>query len=340
MNIDKLERYFNKNNKSAKIKEAIIYIENSSGDISWHKEYGDKTLDSLMLAASVTKLFTTTCILILYQEGKLDINDRISDYLEDNIIKNLHTYKGIDYSNTLTIDNLLHQDSGLPDFYLAGKDSLYNKVLKTDFLYSFYDALEWTKSMSAIFPPSTKKRAYYSDINFDLLGKIIEKITGLSYANACKKYIFDVISLERTFVATKETQDIPYCYYKDKIIKRNKLISSCFASGGVVTTARELMIFFKAFWLGKLFDKHLFERISKDKRLQLTFYPVRYAGGYMTIEAGIPFRQKENLVGHSGSTGSFAFYDINKDIFLVGDIPQMCDPSIAIRFVINSAIKL
>ena len=100
------------------------------------------------------------------------------------------------------------------------------------------------------------------------------------------------------------------------------------------------MIFLKAFWSGKLFHKDLFQQISQDKRLQLTYYPVRYAGGYMKIEAGLPFTRKENVVGHSGSTGSFAFYCMSKDIFLVGDIPQMCDPSIAIRFMINAAIKL
>ena len=93
MNIGKLEKYFNKYIKSPKVNEAIVYIENSSGDISWHKEYGEKTLDSPMIAASVTKLFTTTCILQLYQEGKLGLCNKITDYLDYEITQNIHTYK-------------------------------------------------------------------------------------------------------------------------------------------------------------------------------------------------------------------------------------------------------
>ena len=213
MNIEKLEQYFDKHNKSSKVNEAIIYLENSGGDISWQKEYGGKTLDSPMIAASITKLFTTTCILVLFQEGKLDLNDKISNYLNRDIIENLHIYKGNDYSNTLTINNLLHHDSGLPDFYLAGKDSLYNKVIESDFSYSFENSVKWAKSIPAIFPPTTKDRAYYSDINFDLLGKIIETVTGLSYREACKNIIFEKLSMEHTFIASNETENIPYLYY-------------------------------------------------------------------------------------------------------------------------------
>lgn len=104
-------------------------------------------------------------------------------------------------------------------------------------------------------------------MNFDLLGKIIETVTGLSYGEVCRKYIFEKLLLSHTFIASNETEDIPYVYYKNEVIRRSKLISSCYASGGVVTTARELMVFLKAFWSGKLFHKDLFNQISENKRL-------------------------------------------------------------------------
>lgn len=340
MNTERLQNYFNKYMKSPKIHEAILYVEDSRGDFSWSMNYGEKTLDTPMIAASITKLFTMTCILVLYEARKLKLTDKIVDYLGEETIKGIHTYRGTDYSYTLTINNLLHQDSGLPDFYLAGKGALYDKVVKTDFSYSFDETITWTKSLPARFQPSPSKRAYYSDVNFDLLGKIIEKVTGLSYAQACRKYIIEKLSLSHTFIASNESEDIPHSYYKDQVIKRNKLISSCYASGGLITTARELMIFLKAFWSGQLFNKGLFHQISESKRLQLMYYPIQYAGGYMKIEAGLPLSKKSVLVGHSGSTGSFAFYCIDKDLFFVGDIPQMSNPSIGIRFIINAVLKL
>lgn len=71
--------------------------------------------------ASITKLFTTTCILILLEQGKLSLNNKISEYFDENIIKGIHIYNGKDYSFELTISDLLFQTSGLPDVYLEGK---------------------------------------------------------------------------------------------------------------------------------------------------------------------------------------------------------------------------
>jgi len=56
------------------------------------------------------------------------------------------------------------------------------------------------------------------------------------------------------------------------------------------------------------------------------------------MEAGYPFKQIVLLVGHSGTTGSFAFYAPEKDLFLVGDVNQFAKPALPIRFVMKLAI--
>ena len=109
------------------------------------------------------------------------------------------------------------------------------------------------------------------------------------------------------------------------------------ASGGGITTARELMVFLKAFWSGKLFDAAIFEKLALFNRLQLSFYPICYAGGYMRIDVGYPFMSKKELLGHSGSTGSFAFYSPAQDLFFVGDVNQAANPALPIRLVMKLA---
>ena len=52
------------------------------------------------------------------------------------------------------------------------------------------------------------------------------------------------------------------------------------------------------------------------------------------------FRGKGELIGHSGSTGSFAFYYPDKDLYFVGDFNQMSDPGFPIRLVMKLAMKL
>lgn len=339
MDIRESMNYFAKTCKSPKVTEAIFYIENAKGDFSKVATYGGKTLDTPMLAASITKLFTTSVILILSEEGKLDLGAKISEYLGEDILNNLHVFKKVDYTFTITISNLLKQNTGLPDYYTAGKGSMFHEVMFKDTSYTFSDSLKWTKALPTKFIPGSDK-AFYTDMNFDLLGKIIESVTGLSYAQACKLYIFDKLGLTSTFIATREDEPIPYTYYKGRKIQRNKLIASCYASGGAVTTAKELMIFLKAFWLGKLFNRDILALASKSNRLQLSFYPISYGYGYMKIDVGLPFKHKLLFVGHSGSTGSIAFYCKEKDAFFVCDFPEASSPSLCVRFAINALYRL
>ncbi len=338
MNTTKIEKLFNQTISSKNIYESVLLMENASGDFMYSQEYG-RNLDTPMLMASVTKLFTTTCVLILLQQGKMCLQDKISKYLDPDIISGLHVYKGKDYSFELKIEHLLFQTSGLPDFYLDGAGSVFKNVRQGDFSYSFDDEVKWIKAMKSNFVPGTKSRAYYTDANFDLLGKIIEKVNNTTLQKAFEQYIFLPLNLKNTYLGCHENDFIPHTYYKDKRLERPAFIRSCFAGGGGITTAKELMIFTKAFWGGKLFDKAALHELSQANRMQLSFYPISYAGGHMKIVTGIPFCKKITLVGHSGSTGAFSFYCPDKDLFFVGDIPQIADPSICIRFVMRAAMS-
>src|SRR5690625_5619134 len=102
--IDKAyERTINKKN----IHESIILVENSMGDLSYSREYGDKELDTPILMASITKLLTTTCIFILQEQGQLTLNDKVETYVQEDIVSNLHRYKERDYSDDPTLSHLL-----------------------------------------------------------------------------------------------------------------------------------------------------------------------------------------------------------------------------------------
>jgi hypothetical protein len=101
------------------------------------------------------------------------------------------------------------------------------------------------------------------------------------------------------------------------------------------------MIFIKAFFGGKLFNKSIFSCLSHYNKLQISMGPIYYGGGYMQIPLNgfvSFFMGKGELIGHSGSTGSFAFYYPSKELFFVGDVNQMADPSIPIRLSMQLAI--
>jgi D-alanyl-D-alanine carboxypeptidase len=339
MQTAKIEKLFQKTTSSKSIHEATLLIENTAGDVSICQEY-NRTIDTPMLMASTTKLFTTTCILALLQEGKLTLDDKITEYLGDEHVEELHVYKGQEYSLDLTIRHLLFQTSGLPDFFLDGAGSAFSKVKEQDFSYSFEDELQWVKSMKPHFAPGTKGKAYYTDVNFDLLGKIIEAVTDQTLQQACDKYIFAPLNLQSTYLVTSPVDFVPHTYYKNRKLERPLFIRSTFASGGGVTTARELMVFLKAFYGGKLFDKEIFSQLGESSSLQMSFFPIHYAGGYMKVKASYPFGKKATLIGHCGSTGSFAFYCPEKDLFFVGDVPQSASAGGGVRLAMKAVLAL
>ena len=118
----KVQKIFGNVTKKKQIHESVLLVENSNGDVSYSFGYGGKNIDTPFFIASITKLFTTTCIYILREQGKLSLDDEITRYLKKDTLKNLHVYKGREYSNRLTISNLLFHTSGLRDVIEEGSN--------------------------------------------------------------------------------------------------------------------------------------------------------------------------------------------------------------------------
>src|SRR5690606_17456099 len=111
----KFHKLFSHVTKKKHIHESVLLIENANGDVSYNFSYGGKNMDTPFFIASITKLFTTTCIFILEEQGKLSLDDDIASYIKGDIVQNLHVYKGREYSDELTISTLLFHTSGLRD---------------------------------------------------------------------------------------------------------------------------------------------------------------------------------------------------------------------------------
>ena len=212
--------------------------------------------------------------------------------------------------------------------------------MNEDFEFPFEKQLANVKSREAKFAPGGKQ-AEYSDINFGLLGKVIEKITERHISELYQEYIWDPLGFNKTQFIADENLTIPI-WYKDKKIHRPKFLST-HGEQAVVTTANELMIFLKAFFAGKLFDAKVFEELSVYTKFVFPMIPMRGGGGYWQIPLGgigNLFMGEGELLGHSGSTGSFAFYYPRRDLYFAGDFNQAASPALAIKFVMKLAMKV
>ena len=264
-------------------------------------------------------MFTAACIFILVQQGDIMLNDSLLDFYEPAYLKGLHVYKGKDYSCELKISDLLCETSGLADIY---------------------ENIALTKKREAHFPPNYKNNAHYADINYNILGDIIEKVTKCSLEKVFEKYIFSKINMTKTYLPVSEKEHIPMVYCGDEQLYRPQFIMCSKASGGCITSARDLMKFIQAFFHGELFDQKMLDA-KRYRKLQLSMFPICYGNGYMRIKLGgfsTSFLGQGDLIGHSGSTGSFAFYYPSEELFFVGDFDQMKYPALPIRFVMQLAM--
>lgn len=339
---NKLEKVFNSFINNKQIYIAQCYVQNSEGSFSWEKACGDRNIDSPFVIASITKMFTTSCIFILEGNNKLSLDDKIEKYLGQDIMEGLLVHKGIDYSSWLTIRHLLLQSSGFSDEFEAALSKDKRLKLLEHATYSFEEVVSKSKLLKPRFAPCYDK-AFYANINFDMLGKIIENITGCTLEEVYKKYIFEPLGLNHTYLFNKNSTYIPLVYFNEKRLNLSKTLACAYASGGVVSNARELMIFLKAFFQGKLFDKSRLDNATNYRKLQANMGPVYYGTGYMQIPLkGVltAFQNKGELIGHLGSTGSFAFYYPRKDLFLVGDVCQLANPALPIRLLLKLVYQI
>ena len=341
LKVKSYEDLFDKYIRTKKIFESVVLINNGTGETMFSKAYGEKTIDSPIVAASITKMFTAACIFTLIQQGyNITLNDSLLDFYEPAYLRGLHVYKGKDYSCKLKISDLLYQTGGLADIYEEGKDNIKRQAIISDTFITFEKNIALTKEREAHFPPNYKANAHYADINYNILGDIIEKVTKCSLESVFEQYIFSKINMSEIYLPVSEKEYIPMVYYGDKQLYRPQFIMCSKASGGCITTTRDLMIFIQAFFRGELFDKKMLDS-KQYRKLQLSMCPIYYGSGYMRVKMGgvsTSFLGQGDLIGHSGSTGSFAFYYPNKELFFVGDFNQMKYPTLPIRFVMQLAM--
>lgn len=297
-----------------------LLIQSADGKDLLVKEKGALNQDSEFAVASIAKLYTHALIFQLIDDNKLTYETKLGDVLKDADLTGLHEKNGNDKSKELTIRQLIDQTTGLADYetdMLPGGRVLMDEIIKSDAVVNFDEALRLSKELAPLSTPGDK--AHYSNINTMLLGKIAETIYRQPLAEIYQEKIFTPLGLTKTRAGKLEDSYAPI-YYNDQKLERPKYLASGLAAGGVISTNRELMIFTRAFFQDKLFDKSHVEQPT-FKNIQ---YPmVQYGSGMMKIGAPrilSPLFPAPDIIGHSGSTGSFAYYCPSKDIYVTGTV--------------------
>ena len=242
----------------------VIY-EKAFGKASYEWDINN-ALDTKMEIASITKTFTALMVMQLIEQGKIKLEGTIADYLID--------YNG-EKASQITVDHLLRHSSGLQrdiaDFPVTGNDFPDIVAKINEEFFSLEEQIHLIAKRALLFEPGTKYS--YSSDGYAVLGRIIEKVTRLSYEQALQQLILDPLRLANTgykdhyAVIAKKAQGYVKSY---EGIKRGRQIGIS-PAGGMYSTLRDLFR-----WEQALYTDQLISQRSKDIIFTKTPYVVGY----------------------------------------------------------------
>lgn len=297
--------------------------------------------------ASIGKLFTSVIVGILIEKKKVSYEDKIAKYLGNDLLHKLHVYKGKDYSNQITIKNLLNHTSGLHDYFgdkpKQSKPMLDIILDEPSRFWSPQEVIQWSKeNLKSHFPPG--EGFHYSDTGYHILGLIIERITSLTFCEALKQYVFNPLGMNQSYLigysepSGKSNYPIADIFLGDTNITQYRSLSVDYAGGGVVATSEDLLKFIKAIVKSEIIKEDTFKKMQDWAKFSIG---IDYGYGLMNFKTiPILMPKKYNVWGNAGSNGSFMFYHPEMDAYFIGSLNQFGYHTKGIRMMFKMIGKL
>ncbi len=143
----------------------------------------DMTPDHIFRIGSITKQFTSTAIMMLHEQGKLNVSYAMTDYLPE--------YPTND--QLISVEHLLTHTSGIQSY--TDMQGFMEKEVRTDLTVS--ELIDVFKNEPMNFDPGSDWR--YNNSGYILLGAIIEKVSGETYEDYIETHIFDALGMNSSY---------------------------------------------------------------------------------------------------------------------------------------------
>lgn len=237
--------------------------------------------DTVSAIGSISKIFCTTAALQLYEQGLLDIDAPVTDYVPEFTMQD-ERYKDI------TVRMLMNHTSGLMGM-------VYDDMMLYDDIDTTYHDRFLGHLKNARLKADPGTLATYSNDGFTLLEIVVERVSGESFTDYVENHISKPLKLENTgtgvkMYGSKNTANIfvggvPY----------DTDYCMAFGSGGIMSTAQELCKFGTAFFKG---DETLLGQSSKDemqKNNACDQYENAFGLGWDTVDVGNSWTTSEDV---------------------------------------------
>jgi CubicO group peptidase (beta-lactamase class C family) len=310
----------------------------------WQWEWSAARSGEQFFIASATKLYVTAIVMQLRDEGALDLDAPAAEYIGSGVMAGDNVFDGVDYGPQITVRELLSHTSGIADYFEDKQDSggtVYEQVLGEDRFVTFDEVLRITKEeMKPHFAPSPPGKAFYSDTNFQLLGEVIEAVTGDSFDSATDARIIRPLGLLGTYLFTPDTlnryHEVADILHGKEPITIPKFMASVGPDGGIVSTTRDGIVFLQAFMSGGLFPAEYLDEMQQQ--FNRIFTPLEYGLGMMRFAPPRYYsllRPVPPMVGHSGATGVVMYRVPQLDLYISGTVNQVKKRALPYRLMLR-----
>ncbi|MGW7411581.1 serine hydrolase domain-containing protein [Streptomyces sp. NPDC054863] len=197
------------------------------------------TPDAHFRIGSISKMFTATVVLQLVGEGRLSLDDTVQERLPGLL--------DAGYVHPVTVRNLLDHTSGLPKPPAKIVEGTGVEVVRSA-----------TRGLTPTEPGKTQQ---YHGINYFILGVLVEKVTGHSFASETERRIIRPLGLRHTSVPDIEDTSMPSPYTRGMVaagpdspldVETTRQRPWPWAEGGMISTAGDLEHFQRALFQGRL----------------------------------------------------------------------------------------
>lgn len=250
------------------------------------------TTDSVFHLGSVGKQFTAMGIMMLKERGLIDYDVPIQAYLPEP------NWMGDD----VTIRRLLHHTSGIMGY--DDSDDIYNALIESADQPTNNDLLNVMAEYGDMVTEPGEEYSY-NNTGYDLLGVLIERLSGLSYAAFMEDNIFSPLGMRDTFALPNDVRlagaHVAKSYSVDGVYEPDPL-DRISGSGSIYSTVGDMYLYDQALYTNKLVSQETLAEAFVSGTLN-NGEEIAYGFAYDLGEYA-----NETYIGHSGAWLGFESY--------------------------------
>ncbi|TVR31037.1 MAG: class A beta-lactamase-related serine hydrolase [Balneolaceae bacterium] len=251
------------------------------------------TPSTIFEAGSVSKQFVSASVILLALEGELSLEDDIRDYVPEMP----------DYGDVITLRHLMNHTSGLRDWGSVTSVSGWGRGNRTHNHDHVIDILSRQTQLN--FPPG--ERYSYSNSGYNLLAIVVERVSGMPFADYSTQKIFEPLGMTSTQWRDDYTRIVKgrsSAYSGNaggNTFTINRPIENVHGNGGLLTTVDDLLT-----WNYALSTSYFSDEFNRELHQQGVLNggrTISYASGVM-----IDSDHGQPQVVHTGATSGYRAY--------------------------------